>query len=1154
MKKSILYLLIVIIIQLTAVGLNGTSVTIGAGDEEACVPFDFEHNYSLQETIYLQSEFDFILSLQSITYYNNFPNWCLTNQPVQIWAGFVVQNDLFLDWIPSTSLTLVYDGVIDFPMGHEEITIPFIEGLWNSGNSNLVILTKSVNTNAQALGPLNFFGQTVGTNRSRYFSSDSINPDAANPPTTGYTLNGQYPKITLVSSDWVQAVELAATSVSGNQTPTIGIPDTYLVTIQNTGWQSPSGYTVKLFAGGQEVASVAGPPLSGGETTQVPITWTQSMPGINSLYARVDFADADSLNNQTPLKYIYVKPAGATTSPPAPDATARMPVDMFYQNSLFETIFPADNWYLTNVVDSCNISVIKFYNNFVSSSLLNMPTKIWLGVTNQTDLTSGWIPSDQLTLVYDGNVNYPAGTNRITINLQTPYFYNGGNLVMMVNRPMDTQFYNRGDMFACYESTANISRKAFHDYIVLNPANPPVSNFSLSNLVPFTEFLQLPVLGSLSGTVSNAQNQPVGGANVLMENTVFSMTTDSLGYYSFPSLSEGTYQFTVTKQGYQSQTQTVTITNGQNSILNFILQPEVLYVSVTGRIVNSHAQDMGIAGAHLTMTSSCIAQTTSDTEGYFTFDQILVNQAYSFQAEKEGYQTYTTTVPVTNLDINLGNVPVSEANLHPYNVQAVATAQNPGFNITWNPPYTGDGETIYYDSGDCTWGFGPYPEAPFDVAIRFTPEDLVAYAGMSLFSVKFYALYSNVTHKIRVWTGGSQGNSGNLLVDQLVNSITEDAWNTIDLDSPIFVSGNEELWIGINYSGTGNMPASCDDGPLHNWRGNLINTSGTWYTISFDPEWDYNWNIRGILNVDCTSSARIMVPLAYNPVYQNTGSVELRRNLNPTKANRESTGRNGNRSLIGYQVWSFEPYLEGNPELWRLVTPFPIMATAYFDSYPTPSLGSWSRKWAVRAVYTGDYLSAPAFSNPIFGGIPAGLIEGIVTNPLTNEHVQGVTITYTPTSNQSVSNSQGYYSLVLPVGSYHLTATKDGYIPYQQQNIAITDGDTTTVDINLSPIVANPDEPIFIKATILNSCYPNPFNQQTTVSFDIKEPVQTCIEIYNTKGQKIRSLTNALTKSGRYSIQWDGKDSKGKQVTGGVYLCKMTAGNYKSVRKLILLK
>jgi len=1169
MKKVWLILLICFVLQIAVAQLSAQiTVTIGAGDQQALIPFNFYYYYSLYETLYYPDEIQMAGVIDNIKYYNNF-TMNLT-QNIQIWMGETTQPDLSQGWIPSSQLTLVYDGTMVFPQGQNVVSIPLTVPYCYTG-TNLVIMTRNPYMSAMT-GPEVFYCQTVGTNRARSFYSDTTNPDPTNPPTTGgyYSLTGQFPKTTLnfVTTMWH---DLTAVSITGNPTPIQFIPSPYLVTINNSGDYYQSQYTVKLFnTANQELASVPGTPLNPGQTTQIPVPWIPLIIENTGIYGKVVMADdAFSFNNQTAVLNIAVQPGGVIIDPPPPDIYTRVPVDMYYQNSLFETIFSENYWYLYNIPSPCYITTISFYNNFVTTYLDNMPTKVWLGNTAQTDLTAGWIPSTQLTPVFDGNINYPPGQNSITIVLPTPFLYTGGNLAMMVNRPMDTQYYSSNDVFACYNGIADCSRRVYSDGTLFDPANPPVSVASLSNIFPVTAFnFSLNGFGSLSGVIRNSQNQPIAGASVGLG---LNMTTisDSSGCYSFEVVPEGTYQVSVSKPGYVTTTQTAVITDGENTVLDFIL-PSAPFASISGRVVNSLAPALGIGGVLITLSGFYNATTTTSVDGNFVLNNIPSYNTYSIIISMEGYQSSTITVQLDNFDFILGNLPLVEIAVAPYNVYAAGNAQNTGFNITWSPPYLGNGEWVHYDTAVHARGINMYSNIgipiPFDAAIRFTTEDLAAYAGMSLLAVKFYALNSTSEHRIQVWTGGNQDDAGVLVVDQPVANPTANAWNEISLNTPVFISGYDELWIGVHYGTSAIAPASCDDGPVHNWRGNLISTGGGWGTLYYYMEdWVYNWNIQGLLDVDTSRGRQVLLPLADNPVYHETGILKCEKNPNPaytvvTDASSVSNpiGANGstelNRTLTGYKVWRFEQGQQNNPELWTLITPNPITATAYFDQFQHPSVGTWVQKWAVKAIYTGNQYSPPAFSNSIMGGIWAGIIEGTITNSTTGLPVCGALVHTDPNMNQAFSNAEGHYSFVRPPDSYILHAEAENYEPFQQGSIQVTDGDTTTVDIAMVPIVHNPEEPVYIMATVLKGCYPNPFNSRTTVSFEIKDPVQIAIEIYNTKGQRIKTLSQGLTKTGRYSIVWDGKDNNSRQVSGGVYLCKMTAGRYASVRKLILIR
>jgi len=96
--------------------------------------------------------------------------------------------------------------------------------------------------------------------------------------------------------------------------------------------------------------------------------------------------------------------------------------------------------------------------------------------------------------------------------------------------------------------------------------------------------------------------------------------------------------------------------------------------------------------------------------------------------------------------------------------------------------------------------------------------------------------------------------------------------------------------------------------------------------------------------------------------------------------------------------------------------------------------------------------------------------------------------------------------------------------------------------------------------THLGKNYPNPFNPETKISFNIshEDAKNATIEIYNIKGKKIRqySISNNQSVSSELtsSIVWDGKDFLGNSVSSGIYFYKMKAGEYTLTRKMTLMK
>jgi len=89
----------------------------------------------------------------------------------------------------------------------------------------------------------------------------------------------------------------------------------------------------------------------------------------------------------------------------------------------------------------------------------------------------------------------------------------------------------------------------------------------------------------------------------------------------------------------------------------------------------------------------------------------------------------------------------------------------------------------------------------------------------------------------------------------------------------------------------------------------------------------------------------------------------------------------------------------------------------------------------------------------------------------------------------------------------------------------------------------------------LNGNYPNPFNPETAIYFSVEQTyLLVNLEIYNLKGQKIKTLVNEILPAGSHSVIWNGTDKNEKPVSSGVYLYKMKTGNYVSTKKMILMK
>jgi len=162
---------------------------------------------------------------------------------------------------------------------------------------------------------------------------------------------------------------------------------------------------------------------------------------------------------------------------------------------------------------------------------------------------------------------------------------------------------------------------------------------------------------------------------------------------------------------------------------------------------------------------------------------------------------------------------------------------------------------------------------------------------------------------------------------------------------------------------------------------------------------------------------------------------------------------------------------------------------------------------------------------------------------------EGVTINHTP--NFSIDPFQ---NMMLEVS---LTVNTAGII---EKNLLINHNDTNNEVINILitayGTTSDFDSPEILSHTKLSHNYPNPFNPTTTITFTLagKTASHVRLEIFNIKGQKVRTLVNHDLNPGKHQLVFNGRDDQGHIVATGLYFYRLQTNNYQAVRKMILLK
>jgi hypothetical protein len=111
--------------------------------------------------------------------------------------------------------------------------------------------------------------------------------------------------------------------------------------------------------------------------------------------------------------------------------------------------------------------------------------------------------------------------------------------------------------------------------------------------------------------------------------------------------------------------------------------------------------------------------------------------------------------------------------------------------------------------------------------------------------------------------------------------------------------------------------------------------------------------------------------------------------------------------------------------------------------------------------------------------------------------------------------------------------------------------DIDSMDVEFHNGISSAGDPVIPADNKLYPNYPNPFNPSTTISFQLREPGKMTLELYDLIGQKVAVLLEGYMEAGHHGVKLNSDEYN---LSGGVYFYKINAGNFTSVKKLILIK
>jgi hypothetical protein len=171
------------------------------------------------------------------------------------------------------------------------------------------------------------------------------------------------------------------------------------------------------------------------------------------------------------------------------------------------------------------------------------------------------------------------------------------------------------------------------------------------------------------------------------------------------------------------------------------------------------------------------------------------------------------------------------------------------------------------------------------------------------------------------------------------------------------------------------------------------------------------------------------------------------------------------------------------------------------------------------------------------------------------------------TFNQFITNSSygGLRNLneyfLITDGQLQKIGEKDGrhrsvrytfFLPEVNKMVQSTNAGIWVYDYDMT--VSDDDRVVVEPKTILLSNYPNPFNPETTISFILSEANETSLEIFNIRGQKVRTLVKGFIERGEHTVVWNGMNENRQTVGSGIYFYRLTFGENIETKRMLLLK
>lgn len=637
------------------------------------------------------------------------------------------------------------------------------------------------------------------------------------------------------------------------------------------------------------------------------------------VYAKINFTNDQALKNNKSVKHgIYVVPADyqAYDVGQADEWNLNIPFNTggdtwtLGSDDISQTLY-----YKEELGGTGYLYGITLYYSEIYGVGQTLPLDVWIKQTNLENLEDGWIPTEEMTMVFNDTIEVFPGDNSVYIPFTEPVLITDNNNVAIQFFQYNPSWpYTACRFYATSIPGGPIRSIRLNDVYELDPNDMP-DYFGSHSDHPLTTFVfqNIDESGEVNGLVTNESNEAIENATIKAVEANAEATTNSSGNYILADLPYTDYTLSATAYGYYDQSQSISLDVPEVTVdFTMIALP---IISINGQVFGSNAPTVALADVSAQLNGYEYLTTSTDAAGLFSFETVYGDHSYTLTLQYTGYEEYIVEIEALEENIDLGEIILIESKLTAFNVHTVAGGNTA--SIVWEQPLDGEQIKLQNDDNQLLYSLTNEPYEDVRLGNYFENNELITITSVEI----HFDIYDNATDLVSV---DILDEDGELLISSASFLTYNDTVLTVDIP---------------------NLSIESDFYAMLHWKNNEVATDALGI--------DYSEMVPNMAYIQYPNSDPQLLSdfLGLTNV-----SAMIRVNTLQLAAGKST------KEVMGYNIYKgLASEINIAPWTWEALNSVPITELSYFD-YDWGNAGSDIFTYAVEAIYT-ESNSDFSFSN-----------------------------------------------------------------------------------------------------------------------------------------------------------------------------------------------